>query len=299
MNSTNRSQHLVRNRALIALCVGLLLPGCYTATTRLDYTAEPINLEKPVPLTLAVPPFEDGRPERAYPGQLAHLFLTYIPLIPYVTIPYERLDDSLLLTKERRGESIEDVERFPTGMARAAAADLRQSGVFREVRDVASAQDIGDADLILTGRLVSTEFDVSSTSYMLGIAGVLLWIVPVPIGANTAVVNADLELHDHAGNLLWTHPLRGRSRKIFTLYNSTGAPVSARLSLEITRFGRNEYGIDGDSLWAYHADALRRGMAEAKTSLAGALAHYRADHRPPIWRARSTAKQDVAHNWTY
>jgi hypothetical protein len=41
---------------------------------------------------------------------------------------------------------------------------------------------------------------------------------------------------------------------------------------EITRYGSNDEGIDPNSLWAYHASALRKAMGEAKVSLEEALA---------------------------
>lgn len=129
-------------------------------------------------------------------------------------------------------------------------------------------QGAGTADYVLSGLLRSTEFDVNATSYMLGFAGVLLWLLPIPIGSNTADVAIDLMLRDTQGNVVWQFPLKGNGRRIFTFYNSGGAPVSNALTLEIKRYGTNDKGIDGDSLWAYHADALRSGMGQAKLSLA-------------------------------
>jgi hypothetical protein len=199
------------------------------------------------------------------------MFLTYVPLLPYVSTPYERLDDSLnVATQERGAGPLPRDELFPTKMAKRIADDLRQSNLFSDVQFV--PEGTGSADYVLGGLLRSTEFDVNATSYMLGPAGVLLWFVPIPMGSDTADVVIDLMLRDSQGNLVWQFPLKGNGRRIFTLYNGGGAPISNVLSLEITRYGSNDKGIDGDSLWAYHADALRSGMGEAKASLAAFLA---------------------------
>src|SRR4029450_1278991 len=95
----------------------------------------------------------------------------------------------------------------------------------------------------------------------------LLCLLPIPFGSTTADVAIDLMLRDSHGNVVWQFPLKGNGRRIFTLYNSGGAPISNALTLEIKRYGSNDKGIDGDSLWAYHADALRSGMGDAKASL--------------------------------
>jgi TonB family protein len=82
---------------------------------------------------------------------------------------------------------------------------------------------------------------------------------------------------------VWSHTLSGKGSRIFTLYNSGGAPISSRYSLEIKRYGSNDEGIDPVSLWAYHASALRSGMEDAKRSLATFLAEGSGD--PPALQA--------------
>lgn len=253
-----------------AVCI-LAQSGCsYIPTLRMDYAPLGSPAPRPAPYSLAVTTLEENRPPRHYPSQLGRGFLTYVPLLPYVNIPYERLDESLDVTTQRRGGTLPPAEHFTQKIAEAIHADLRQSGLFRDVQLLRSGTP--DTDYVLSGRLRSSRFDVNVTSYMLGMAGVLLWIAPIPLGSNTADVHVDLTLTDRAGHEVWQHSLKGHSRRIFTFYNSGGAPVSNRLSLEIKRYGRNDKGIDGDSLWAYHADALRSGMAEAKASLAAFLA---------------------------
>lgn len=247
-----------------------LLGGCsYVPTTSMAYAPKGAPAQ-PVAASLAVVPLSEGRPDRYYPSSLGRAFLTYVPLIPYIEIPYERLDESLAVAARDRNQTLPPGQMFPDKMALAMAEDLKQSDLFSSV--VFVPEGTPDADYTLHGTLRSSEFDVNITSYMLGMAGVLLWILPIPNGSNTADVVIDLELRDRAGQTVWTFPLKGHARKIFMLYTSTGAAISNRLTLEIVKYGDNDKGIDPRSLWAYHADALRSGMGEAKTSLAVYLA---------------------------
>ena len=57
--------------------------------------------------------------------------------------------------------------------------------------------------------------------------------------------------------------------------NGGGRSTSSRYRIEIKRYGSNDLGIDGDSLWAYHAEALRAALGEMKTSMAAYLAQAR------------------------
>jgi len=156
---------------------------------------------------------------------------------------------------------------FTVAMSEVISSDLAASGLFREVRYIGDDPIPPGADYVLEGKLESTEFDVYHTSYMLGMAGVLLWMLPLPMGKNKATVDAELRLLDRSGHQVWSDKLEGEGSRIFTLYNSGGAPVTNQMMLEIKRYSGNDAGIDGDSLWAYHAAALRSGMAGVKQSL--------------------------------
>jgi len=258
----------------VLLCSTLILStACaYVPTTRIDYAPARPPVTNASNLTLAVVPFEEARPPRHMPGLQGRLFATYIPLLPFIKIPYERIDEHYSLAMKGSAEATGEL--FPVGMARAIAHDLAQSGLFREVRFAENRAEAAGADLILSGRLNSTEFDVYATSYMLGIAGVLLWLLPIPIGSNAATVEADLVLSDASGAELWRHPLEGDASRMFTLYNSAGGAVSSPYRLEVKRYGSNDEGVDPDSLWAYHAAALREAMGSARDSLTQFLASY-------------------------
>jgi len=98
--------------------------------------------------------------------------------------------------------------------------------------------------------------------------GVLLWLLPIPLGRDKATVSATFEIVNPNGESLWSHVSSHSASKIFTLYNSNGASTSSTRRIEIKKYGSNKIGIDGHSLWAYHAEALREAMGEAKASMA-------------------------------
>jgi hypothetical protein len=156
-------------------------------------------------------------------------------------------------------------------MAREVARDLAQSGLFRDVQLVTDPSAAREYDLVLSGTLKSTEFDIYASSYMLGFVGVILWMIPIPVGRDAATVAIDFQLSDRAGEPIWSYSMSERAGKLFTLYNSSGESTSSQFRIEIKRYGSNKLGIDGDSFWAYHAEALREGMGEMKSSLADSL----------------------------
>jgi hypothetical protein len=253
----------------------LLVTGCtMQATTRLNYTPAPVNAAS-VPLKLAVLPLTEGRGPRTYPSTLAHSFILYIPLVPLSRTQYERLDESLLITKREMDLStpVDPHALFPYAMAAAIADDLRSSHLFASVNIIDDPSQAGDADLILSGRLDSTEFDNNQTNLGLSFPGIILWILPFPYFWQSATVQASLVLQDRRNVAVWHGDLRGDTTRIFTGYG-WGAPISSRPTLVIKRYGTNDLGIDPDSFWAYHAESLRSGMATIKPSMMHALAHF-------------------------
>ena len=248
----------------------MLSLGCsYVPTTRMEY--EPLGIgASPAPFALAVEPLIEDRPPRFYPSYSGRAFLAYVPLIPWIKIPYERLDESYMKAHGTREPWGLDDEHFTRKVSLAIAEDLGRSRVFREVRFVDRGESWEDADFVLGGKLRSTEFDAYASSYLLGIPGVLLWVLPLPIGRNAATVDAELELRDKTGAVVWSQRATGRAGRLFWLY-TPNAKVSGEFGLEIYRYGLNSEGVDPNSLWAYHAAALRRAMSAAKESLRTAL----------------------------
>lgn len=267
-----------RPAALPALLFAALLGAActFTPTTSLRYDPIVVDTHAPLDARLAVLPLEDARGELRYPGYQGRIFMTYIPLLPYVRVAYERLDESYIRHRQEQGSAPDPNDHFPVGMAQEIARDLAQAGLFREVAFVSDPDEARAYDLRLVGTLRSTAFDIYVTSYMLGAPGVLLWILPIPLGKDEATVAIDLELRDRADRALWSHSFSEQSSRLFTMYNSAGPSTSREGRIEIKHYGSNGLGIDGDSFWAYHAEALRGGMGGVKRSLASALPQLRA-----------------------
>lgn len=275
------------SRMALVLVAWLNLVGCQlTPTFTTGYRTEVVKLRpEPLPGTLAVREFEEQRPPRLYSTQ-GRVFLTYIPLLPYVTLPFERLDESIRIQSE-------EIERHGSGMtlgakqtvapsfetyeycgsiARAIAEDLAATGLFREVVYTGQTSTVGHRYL-LTGVLRETPLRSSVTSYGLGMAGVLLWIVPLPMGKTAAGVTLDLALTDtKSGQVLWRRSLQSEISKFFTLYTSS--------SMVYGRGGAFSFNlipppadsrVDHRSLFSWHFEALRRAMQESKADLALAL----------------------------
>jgi hypothetical protein len=267
--------------SLSMLLIAALMTGCsYVPTRSLEYDPIPVHTSVRSDRILAVRVLREDRPERQYPGMFGRLFLTYIPLIPYVTIPYERLDESDEIHKRAKGRPWSDESAMTHLLMKAIARDLESTDFFSEIRLICDEPPGDDVDYVLEGSLESTAFNVYMTSYGLGIVGVVLWLVPLPIGQQEGNVEIALRLRDRSGKEVWTDRLVGEGSRIFTFYNSGGAPISSRYSLEIKRYGSNDEGIDGDSIWAYYASAMRTGMKDVKESL-GAFIAYDSRHQPP------------------
>jgi hypothetical protein len=261
--------------AICAIVIVSLVGGCsYIPTRSLQYEPVSVSIPAAARRVLGVRVFREERPPRAYPGMFANLFLTYVPFIPYVRVEYERLDESDKVHKLASGGFWNENDAFTHLLMQAVTADLSASGFFSEVRVIGDGLPPSDIDYVLEGTLQSTEFNLYTTSYMLGVAGVLLWFLPIPNQKQIGFVEIDLSLHDRSGAEVWADRLTGSGSRIYTMWNSGGGAISSRYSLEIKRYGKNREGIDGNSLWAYYASALRTGMGGVKESLALFLAEH-------------------------
>lgn len=234
---------------------------------------------------VAVVPFEEKRPERVY-TQAGRLFLTYIPLLPWVSMPFERLDESV----RRQSESIErggrgitagaaqsvappyDVYTYPRSFPRAIADDLNGSRLFREVRFV-EADSTAGFDYVLRGSVRESPLRSTTTSYGLGMAGVLLWFLPIPMQKTSAGVTVDMSLLDAGtGRVVWSRTLQSDVSRLATMYSS------AMVYGQAGAFSFNllpppaDAQVDRNSLFSWHFEALRRGMIEARGDLAASLA---------------------------
>jgi hypothetical protein len=273
-------------RVLLAALVVTSLAACQlTPTFTTGYEAPERIAEQPLDASLAVIPFEEARPPRLY-TTTGRLYLNYIPLLPWVTMPFERLDESIEKQSEgiaRSGPGITmgatqnvappfEQYTYPRSFARAIAGDLSAAGTFREVRFVEQDATTG-FDYVLSGTVRESPLRNSTTSFGLGIAGVLLWFIPVPMQKTSASVTVDLELRDaRTGEVVWSRSLESDVSRYATMYHSAliygrGGAYSFNLLPP-----PSDAKVDRSSLFSWHFEALRRAMLEARTELATKLA---------------------------
>jgi hypothetical protein len=259
------------------VCVVLalsVLSGCaYVPTRSFSYAPVAMSFDAHQKNygVLVVKELNEARGERTYPNTMGNIFKTYIPFLPYVSLSYERLDESDAMTQESDSSRVVEKSDFRVSVSKSIAEDLNSTGLFKEVRYIGDQAVPSDADFVLSGELNTTALNTSFTSYMLGMVGVLLWILPLPMGRTTGNIEASLKMSDSSGKEVWSHQLKGKSKRTYTMYNSGGKAISSVYSLEIRRYGKNNEGVDGDSYWAYHAAALRAGMVDVKERLFKAL----------------------------
>lgn len=250
----------------LSLSLLLVLAGCTAVpTTNFNYvpTAIVTSAQKSTKGILVVKDFNDERPARYITHPLAKLWLTYVPLLPYVNMSYERVEETF-----SKSHQIE-VRSLSSSIAKMVAKDIATTGIFKEVRYIGTRNIPKDAEYILSGNLKSTEYDINTTSYMLGIAGVLLWFLPLPIGDQAATVDLNLDLTSVSGEKIWSDHVTGEASRLYFLYGPTRLFLTR--SIDVIHYGDNDEGIDGDSILAYHAAALRKGMVDAKVSLSKAI----------------------------
>ena len=270
------------------IVLAILSSGCQlTPNFKTGYQVDQMKLSAGAPKdALAVRRFEDNRAPRVYTSA-GKLFLTYVPLIPYVSFPFERIDESVRIQSENirvggRGITLAakqnvapDYEEYtyPASIAKAISDDLAASGLFKEVAYVGNGTAQGQRYL-LNGSVKKSTFQRSATSYMLGMPGVLLWFLPIPMAKITGTIDVDLTLTDTQSNqVVWQKNLTSKVTRLITLYTS-----SAMVYGQAGAFSMNvepppaDAKVDHRSLFGWHFEALRRAVAEAKPELAQALA---------------------------
>ncbi len=235
--------------------------------------------------SLAVLRFREERPPRFYNTQ-GRMFMTYIPLLPYVTLRWERLDESMriqsdAIEKKGRGMTLGspqpvaprfDEYHYPESFPRAIAKDLEAAGLFSSVAYVGEESAEGH-EYRLSGTLRETPLRYSVTSFGLGIFGVLLWLLPIPMAKTTGGLVLDLELVDQStGAVIWRRTISSEIDRYLTLYTSSAMIYGRGGAFSFNLVPPpSDSKVDRHSLFSWHFEALRRGMLEAKDDLARSL----------------------------
>lgn len=264
--------------------IGVLGSACQLEPSfTVEYTPQG-DARTPTGRTIAVRVFQDDRPPVKNPS-VAKEFLTYIPLIPWIDMSVQRTDEVVAkLDAEIAGKKTisfvmpvapdagEPIDfSFPVAMAKAIARDLKSSSGFVRV-DVIGPDDTAGADLVLEGRLKDAQYVKRVSSYCLGMFGVLLWALPIPIGRKGGTVDFELTLKEVAsGRELWRSELHGEVGKYFFLYNASAMIYGRKgaFSFQVLE-GDERFGVDPYSMFTWEFAALREAMIVARAEIVGA-----------------------------
>jgi len=262
------------------VAVGMLASGCVTPTFTTGYRPGPQLVPSRQRGTLAVQQFTEARPPREYSTQ-GKMFMTYIPLLPWVSLPFERFDEDVALMSDeiksagaRRpiAPPLREFE-YPVSIPRAIAEDLAASGLFQDVRYVGGGPTT-DYRFVLSGAVQASPLVETATSYGLGFAGVLLWPLALPMQKQTAAVTVALTLTDTtSGAVIWTDTLHSEVSRIATMYSTTLDYGNGGIfTFSMLPLPSDAPGVDRNSLFSWHFAALRQAMEVDKPKLAAALA---------------------------
>jgi hypothetical protein len=273
------------SRAWFAALSCVVLWGCPispTFTARYEVLPQPPRGEASS-AAVAVRRFADERPPRVYTTQ-GRMFMAYIPLLPYVSLPFERTDENVRLLSEEIGAAggalptmtvAPDFEQYayPESFARAIADDLRALGLFREVNYTGEAPPAAGERYVLDGVLRATPLKLTVTSYCLGAPGVLLWLLPIPAGKATGSVTLDLTLTDTEQDaVVWQRTAKGEVSRLLTTYTSRSILYGTTMFSYQMVLPPSDVQVDRISVFAWHFEALRRAMDDVRRELVAAVA---------------------------
>lgn len=257
-----------------------------TFTTGYQFERSPLR-EPPGPGKLAVATFEEGRPARYY-SLAGRIFLTYVPLVPYVTMPFERLDESIQIQSDdlvNIGYTMPTITDqspappfaeyyYPNSFPKAIAEDLASTGLFDAVDFVGKANSEGYR-YVLSGVLNGSEFRTTVTSYGLGMAGVLLWFLPIPMQKTTGSIDVELTLTDQeTGKVIWQKHVEESLHRYVMLYTGSSMVYGSGAAWSLNVLPPpSDSRVDRRSLFSWHFETLRRAMLKVKKEIAQVLSH--------------------------
>jgi hypothetical protein len=181
----------------------------------------------PLPLTVAVKPFQDARGQNNTNNQ----FFCVIPFVPYCSLSYDRPDaaNRFLFVSAYAFHPVDD-------FSRAVADEIKKNRFFKKVIFPLQVQEQG-ADLVLTGKIMETRYYGENASYGFSLWAPLLWYIGLPAGKvhNTVILSMEIQ-RSSDGAVVWSHVVRGEWSEIVGLYyhwaaDFEGFPVILRQGL--------------------------------------------------------------------
>lgn len=184
-----RQQSLVMKLSVLVLVVAFGVTGCLGNR---DWTYPPppdkaflgIKADQPVSGSLVVLPLIDQRGKEVK----EEYWKVAIPLVPSGTTLYDRPEDV------KDPEQIDQVQFTPAeDFARALSDEIREAKIFSSVSYAGQASP-PSSEYVLKGRLQSTRWERSITTYLFGPLGTVFWMLGLPMGQTDITVKVDLTI---------------------------------------------------------------------------------------------------------
>lgn len=217
------------------LCIAALLCvfGCSTLRKTVHLvtaTSEPLKQdtavaekEKQEKPSIAVVPFVEKRGNlKSYGSVYKYL----IPLVPYGTIRYERPDEAKMFNTQNEFEF-----NMSENLMKVIVDSVRSSELFSSTILTPTPLE-SEADLVLSGEIISTLYEGKTYSYGISFAGPVLWCLGLPAGSSHKELHIILYLKKRAtSELLWAYTINKENTVVQGLYHNWGKEVNSFVNL--------------------------------------------------------------------
>ncbi|MEC4672691.1 MAG: hypothetical protein VST68_00750 [Nitrospirota bacterium] len=219
-----RQQFLPMKLWVLTLVVAFSVTSCL-GTREWTYPPPPnsaflgIQADQPVSGSLVVLPLVDqrGKEEQEEYWKIA------IPLVPSGVTFYDRPEDV------KDPEQIDEIDfNPPEDFARALSDEIREAKIFSSVA-YAEKSSAPSTEYVLQGRLHSTRWERSITTYLLGPLGTIFWMVGLPMGQTDITVEMDLQLTAAAdpSKVLWSFSMEFQGWDLDGIYYGLANEVNS------------------------------------------------------------------------
>lgn len=176
---------MLDGRTAIALLIATLASACGPQPRAWLYQA---NTYPPATQTagkVVVLPYRDARPDEN--SNLIGMYL--LPFLPWGWTEQQIPEKEPYHLTSSRWVGYAPVDDYP----KALVADLKNAGLFS---DASFATSEGEADYVVQGTIVGTEYDGRLMSYGLGPAGPILWLFALPAASASNTLSVELTCTD-------------------------------------------------------------------------------------------------------
>lgn len=192
-------------RSLLSVVFAFLLLGCVGPNPYVYEPSKKIEHPNKIPLKLGVVPLKD---ERGMKNSDNMLLCILLPLIPYCEADFERPENTINAFGFKASDDL----------AKAFVEELKQNNIFNDVFFTQNENDL-NADIIMTGTVHTAKINQKTTFYGLTVFGDLLWVLGLPAGNMTTILDVDYKINKVSDKtLLWNYTLKDSKERIMGIY---------------------------------------------------------------------------------